>query len=311
MADWWNSFGDSAQRLFVPLGGDVDNSKAPWWDIGGSIQGNQEKIDAQEAQRKSNLYGQAGAAGGFADQAQGSYGQLGGEASGQRDYLRRLASGQDSVSAEQLRQGLQQNVSAQRSMAASASPQNAAMAARTAAMTAGRAGSALAGQQAVAGLQERQSAQQALSNMILQQRQQELQAALQSRQTAQQGYSAQNAGQPQKSSLEQYGPAIMGGLTAMMSDKRVKKNIRAGDHDANKALDTLRPLTYAYKNKKHGEGKQLGTTTEDLKRAGLGQAVFQTPEGEAVHGGKLAGANTAMLAALNRRVVKLEGGKER
>jgi hypothetical protein len=45
-------------------------------------------------------------------------------------------------------------------------------------------GAGLAGQQAVAGIQERQAAQNALNQMLMRQRQQELQAALQSRQTA-------------------------------------------------------------------------------------------------------------------------------
>src|SRR5678815_405830 len=67
----------------------------------------------QEAERRRLLYEQAGKAAGFADTAQGGYGQLGGEASAQRDYLRRLAGGQDSISAEQLRQGLQTNIAAQ------------------------------------------------------------------------------------------------------------------------------------------------------------------------------------------------------
>lgn len=135
-----------------------------------------------------NLGGQAGAAGSFADLGQMRYSQLGGEAGAEKDYLRRLASGQDSVSAEQLRQGLQQNVAGQMSMAAGARPGAAPMAARSAMMNAGRAGSAMAGQQAIAGLQERQMAHQGLSNLIMQQRQQELQAALQSRQNAMGGY---------------------------------------------------------------------------------------------------------------------------
>jgi len=39
--------------------------------------------------------------------------------------------------------------------------------------------------------------------------------------------------------------------------------------------------------------------------------VIDTPEGKIVHGAKLAGANTAMLAALGKRVSELEGGKRK
>ncbi len=134
-----------------------------------------------------DLSDQSRASGFFANRAQKGFDQLGGEASAERDYLRRLASGKDSVSAEQLRQGLQQNVAGQMSMAATARPGSAPMAARSAMMNAGRAASAMSGQQAVAGLQERQMAHQGLSNMLMQQRQQELQAALQGRQNAMQG----------------------------------------------------------------------------------------------------------------------------
>jgi hypothetical protein len=35
---WWNDWGDTANRLFVPFGAGADNSKAPLWDIGGQFQ---------------------------------------------------------------------------------------------------------------------------------------------------------------------------------------------------------------------------------------------------------------------------------
>src|SRR5690348_7394107 len=75
------------------------------------------------AQRKA-LEGQGQAASQFAGVGERGYGQMTNESQQSRDYLRRLISGQDSVAGEQLRQGLQQNLAAQRSMAASASPQN-------------------------------------------------------------------------------------------------------------------------------------------------------------------------------------------
>lgn len=92
--------------------------------------------------------------------------------------LQNLANGQNSVSAEQLRQGNQQALAAQMAMAAGASPGNAAMAARNAAMNMGRLQYGLSGQQAVAGLQERNQAQDALARLQLGQAGQNLQGAL-------------------------------------------------------------------------------------------------------------------------------------
>jgi hypothetical protein len=133
---------------------------------------------------QGQLAEQGGLSSAFAGQSEGDFRTLGGEATTERDYLRRIARGDESVSRMQLGQALQQNQAAQQSMAAGARPGNAAMAARTAAMTAGRQGAGLAGQQAIAGIQERQAAQQSLGNMLMQQRQQELQGALGGRSNA-------------------------------------------------------------------------------------------------------------------------------
>jgi hypothetical protein len=158
--------------------------------------------------KRDNLNQQGSAASDFAGVGQQGYGAMTAEAQQSRDYLRQLASGQHSVSAEQLRQGLQQNLAGQRSMAASASPQNSAMAARTAATNMGRLGAGMSGQAALAGLKERQQAQKALADMIMGQRQQDLQAALGSRNTAVGAYGGVT---PDKSFIEKYGNAIGAG----------------------------------------------------------------------------------------------------
>ncbi len=150
----------------------------------------------EEERRKNFLADQANAASGFANQGQAGYGAMTEEAKARREYLKKLASGEISVSREQLRQGLQQNLAGQRSMAAGAAPNNAAMAARTAAMQMGRLGSGLAGQQAVAGLQERQAAEKALADMILQERGQDIQVGLGGRGLAIQGQSQGTVGAP-------------------------------------------------------------------------------------------------------------------
>lgn len=261
-----------------------------------------------ERQRRLLLYQQAQQAGGFADQSQQGYQQLGQQGQGALEALRQQASGQNSVSAEQLRQALQQQLAQQRSLAAGASPQNAAMAARTAAIQSARLSSGLVGQQAIAGLQERNQAQQQYGSLLGQLRGQDLNAALGSRQTAVTGYGAGNAGAPEKSWIEKYGPAIQSGASAAaaMSDRLLKTDIRDGGPDANKAIEGLRAYAYRYKDPQYGAGPQVGVMAQDLERAGLRQAVVDTPAGKAIDAGKLSGANTAMIAALGRRVAELE-----
>lgn len=275
-----------------------------WWNP--TTWGDESKSSTQ---KRTDLNQQGAAAGGFAGVGEQGYGAMTGEAQQARDYLRQIASGQQSVSAEQLRQGLQQNQAAQRSMAASASPQNSAMAARTAAMQMGRMGTGMSGAAAQAGIAERQAAQQGLANMIMQQRGQDLQAALGSRQNAITGYGGVT---PDQSALEKWANPVAGflGGVAKFSDEQLKEDIEDGDVDANKAMKGLRSFTYRYKDKQLGKDRELGIMAQDLERAGLKHTVIETPRGKAVHGAALATANTSMLAALARRVAKIErGGK--
>jgi hypothetical protein len=158
--------------------------------------------------QRNRLNEQAGAAGSWADQGQQGYGRLGAEAQQARDYLRRVAMGQESIAGEQLRQGMGRAQAAQQSMAAGASPQNQAMAQRNAAMNMGRAQMGMSGQAALAGIQERRAAQEALMQSIMQQRGQDMQVGLGSRQNAISGYTGVT---PEKSFLDKWGGAIMGG----------------------------------------------------------------------------------------------------
>jgi hypothetical protein len=163
------------------------------------------------------LNAQAEKANQFADNGQVNYNNMTGQLMGTygslndaMKYQQGLMQGQNSVSAEQLRQGMQQGLAAQRSMAAGAAPQNAAMAARTAAMQMGRLGYGLSGQQSLAGLQERNMAAQnygqlgsALGQLQLGARGQDVNAALGSRQNAIAGYHDVN---PEPTGLQKYGP---------------------------------------------------------------------------------------------------------
>jgi len=186
--------------------------------VGSGIAGAYHKIsgigdESQSAiDKRNNLNQQGQAAGDFAGYGEGGFMSLGSAADKARQNLADIASGKVSLSAEQLRQGLSQNLAGQRSLAAGANPQNAAMAARQASMNAARLGAGISGQTAMAGIAEREAAMKALQDAILQQRAQELQAALGSRQNA---ISAYGGVTPDKSWIEKFGPAIIGGLGAL------------------------------------------------------------------------------------------------
>jgi hypothetical protein len=268
---------------------------------------------ARQDQMVQNLNNQGGMSSWFADQAQGGYGSTGVEAQQAREHLRRLASGQDSLSREQLRQGVQQNRAAQQSFAASAAPRDAAMAGIMGANNMGRANYGMSGQAAMAGIAERQGAANALNQAILGARGQDLQAALGSRQNAINAYGGTGtpSANPDEKQMDRILGIIQGGLGAMttMSDKRLKKDIEDGDSEASKALKGLRAYSYRYKDERHGKGRRVGIMAQDLEKAGLGHAVIETPEGKAIHGGHLSTANTALISALEKRVAKIEGRK--
>lgn len=154
-----------------------------------------------------DMRGQAGRASTFANNGERGFHQFGGDARGLVNHLQGQMMGQNSQSAEQLRQGLQQNLSGQRAMAASARPGSAPMAARTAAMNAGMMGAGMSGQAAMAGIAERNAAAQSLGGVLGSQRGLELQAALGGRGQAMQGYGNIMQDQTQRYGIDQATPS--------------------------------------------------------------------------------------------------------
>jgi hypothetical protein len=273
----------------------------------------------REVDPNGDLERQALEAGQFANTSQRNALRLGEETGMLRGDLRALASGQNSISAEQLRQGLQQNVAGQQAMAASARPGNAAMAARTGAMQAARMGSGLAGQQAIAGIQERQAAQQALGGLLINERGQDINAALGSRNASLAGYGQiENArgqrfdtlaGVPTKQ--EQILGAAQGAAQAYAakSDRRAKTGIKSGEKDADDFVKGLRAYSYKYKKASDGDGEYVTPMAQDIAKTKAGKgAVFKGPDGQLmVHGARLASAIAATLPGLDKRLAKLEG----
>src|SRR3990167_2176388 len=149
----WNPFGDDGW-----LSKGLNNIFA------GRHDENPYKIEGGPGTRGTRL--ESGRASRFANQGEQGFGQLGQESEAVRRRLGRVARGKDSISAEQLRQGLQQNVAGQQAMAAGARGGNSGMASRNAMRNAASMGSGMAGQQALAGIAERQAADQSLGNMI-------------------------------------------------------------------------------------------------------------------------------------------------
>lgn len=315
----WGFLGDAAGWVKDKAGGATD-----WYGDNVFLGGQKDSLfpdrgnnEFRTVDPNNQIGGQAGAAANFANQGERGYGQLGRDMQGVRSQLARQASGQDSISREQLRQGLGREQAMQQSMAASAAPANAAMAARTAAMQAGRNSAGMAGNAAMAGIAERQAANQQLGNMLLQQRAQELQAAQGSRGQALQGYGAIEAGRTQRfdalTRVPTQGEQMLGAAQGLggflaMSDKRLKEDIKKGDDDAAAFLDGLKSYTFRYKDGgKHGEGEQLGIMAQDLARSKHGrQAVVETKDGLAVHGAKLATALASAAGTMHQRLKKLE-----
>lgn len=278
----------------------------------------------QSGDPRSMLGGQADQAGGFANTAEQNYNNMTAESQATRDFLGRLMRGENSLAAEQLRQGLQQTTGQLRSQAAAASPANAGMAALQASNNIGRAGSAMAGNAAMAGIAERNAAAQALGQMQLGARGQDVNAALGSRGNAITGYQGQIK-PPQPSWWERglgaltglggaalSNPSLFGGGNngnTAQSDRRSKTDIADGKKDSERLLEGLRAYTYRYKDEdKHGKGRRTGIMAQDVERVAP-HAVIDTPEGKKVHGAHLATALAAALPGMHERIKKLEGKK--
>ncbi len=259
-----------------------------WSSIGKGASWVKDKVSGLGADSQSEIEKRR-----FEEESRGNTRLLAGESAASRDMLRARANGQGLMSPEILRQGLQQQYGQQRSMAAGASPQNAAMAARTGAMGMNRASSAMAGQGALAQLQERQAAEKQLADMIMQQRGQDMSAAT-------------GKAEPEKTAVEKYGPALMAAAGYAFSDRTLKTEIKDGDAKSKAVLAGLKSYSYRYKDEKNGKGDQFGPMAQDMEKAGLGHAVIDTPDGKMVHGAKAALSSLALTAALARRVGKLE-----
>lgn len=102
-------------------------------------------------------------------------------------------------------------------------------------------------------------------------------------------------------------PRVNNDGTAVMSDENVKDEIRPAKEDVADFLAKIGAHSYEYKNPEHGVGRFVSPMAQELEKTTLGKsAVVETPDGKAVHYGRLMGIAIAAEAMLNDRVNKLE-----
>ncbi len=212
----WNDYRSNLQRAIDyktqnPQGGNGLGSQ-----IGGALNAIGLNGASPSDQAKMDRLNGVGSQGmGFAGDARANYNMLTGRLGGALDYLDGQMRGRNSVAGEQLRQGLQQNIGAQRSLAASASPNDAAMAAFGAGNNIARLGYGMSGQQALAGIAERNAAAQQYASLLGQARGQDLQGTLGGYGVANQSYGSGLNAQRDPTFADQFLLPAMNGFTAI------------------------------------------------------------------------------------------------
>lgn len=105
----------------------------------------------------------------------------------------------------------------------------------------------------------------------------------------------------------QGGAGILGAVGTMFSDRKLKTKIKNADAELRALLENIKPASYEYKNKEHGNGKFISPMAQDLQKSKLGkQMVEKKPEGLAVNYGANLGLILAAQASLHKRIKELE-----
>lgn len=229
--------------------------------------------------------------------------------------LQQQAQGKDSLSGKLLAQNTASNVGLLQGQAASAPPSQRGLAARMAIQQSGEMNQAMAGQRAIAGIQERTAANQQLAGMLQGAREQDMAARQKALEMEYQQRAAEMAarsglaGQPSGMDKFMGGASALGAAAVMMaSDENLKSGIKSADKEADSFMSALKAQSYAYKDPEmHGDGRRLGVLAQDLEKSPFGKrAVIDTPHGKMVDVPTLTGALGAALARLNDRTEKLE-----
>ncbi|HEU5276832.1 MAG TPA: tail fiber domain-containing protein [Xanthobacteraceae bacterium] len=195
------------------------------------------------------------------------------------------------------------------------------------------AGLALGGQNAIAGINANQNAQQA--QLDAQERALQLQGSLgygnlenqvtnadtmarqsyaelmNSRDLAERGlaFNQQQANTAQSNYQTQQLLGLIGTGALFASDERLKTGVHDADPKlAEEMLSKMRAKSYTYKDPIFGEGEQFGILAQALESSTLGKRLVRdTPAGKMVDVPKSVGALLAIAAGMHERVAKLEG----
>lgn len=245
------------------------------------------------------------------------FGALGSSLGDIRSLAGRLAGmgrGEDSVSAQQLRDSADISLAQQQALAASGRG-NRALAARAAAQNQGRIMSGLSGQQALAGIQERQAANQALGSLLLGEGQLGFGLtgqALGARE-GQLGREVQLAMRPKTPNFgDRLMGAVGGGGAALLanpglfdSDDEFKINVKgATPDDLDRFVDALKAKTF---NRKENPGgpEELGVIAQDIEDAPGGESIVQKG-GDGLRRLSLPHLTTALTGAVGRLGERLD-----
>lgn len=96
------------------------------------------------------------------------------------------------------------------------------------------------------------------------------------------------------------GAALLGGKNGILSDERVKTDIKDGYGILDAVTSRVKPKSFAYKA--DPETQRAGVMAQDLEKTPLAYTVKETPEGKVVDAPQLTAANTAMISELSKKV---------
>lgn len=235
------------------------------------------------------------------------------------------ATGQgDSLAQQQLQQATDQNIAQQRALASSARGVNMGLAQRLAQTGAGQAQQQLAGQSAIARLQEQQGAQNMLGNVLGQGRSGDINVGQLG--VMQRGQDIQNQQALNQQELE-WAKAlrglnsggsgggvmsgiggILGGIGSIFSDEDLKENITIGNDKIADFLDKIKAHEFNYKNPSlDGSGKKFGPMAQEIEKSEVGKSfIEETPRGKMVNYGQGLGVMLASQGYLNDRLDDIE-----
>jgi hypothetical protein len=93
----------------------------------------------------------------------------------------------------------------------------------------------------------------------------------------------------------------------VISDKRLKTDVRPGGKDIDEMMDKITARTYRYKDEVHGKGARVGVIAQDMERSKRGAAaVIELPAGKGLDVNVALSAALAATARLNERLRRVE-----